>query len=156
MTAEKETEIGFENVGQMPVADRGNLKAEKMVQAVEDKVMKEQINSAVRKETGTETPKKGDGITKDVPKLLFRFGAKIIGCPRFNLDDAEAEVFARHLNILVPIEGKMASVVVLLMITINKCYECFDAIKDKLSPKGDAPDELKDDKTGEPLPEQIQ
>jgi len=129
------TEISFENKGNIEVPDKGDIRTEKMVEASKKAVDREQIDAEVRKELGAEKGEAAKGsFTKDVPQLVFNLAAKWIDCPRFALDDQEAQTFATHLNIVLPIGGKAASVVILIMITLNKVLLCMDAIKAKFAP----------------------
>jgi hypothetical protein len=148
---EKDTEFGFEVTKEMPVADRGDIKTEKMIQKSTDTVMKEKIDSAVRGDLGAEKPRKG-GMTKDVPQMVFRVAGSLIGCKKFELSDEEADQMATHLNILIPVEGKMVSVVFILLITLNKVYGCLDQIKAKF---GAVPDDLQAGQQKPNLPEQM-
>jgi hypothetical protein len=135
--------IGFQDMGASEVADKGDPVLEKMRAEVVKKVTKEGIEAEVRQETGTEKTEAKGNFTKDVPQLAFRIIGDVIECPKFRLDDDEAAKFAYHLNILLPLDGKIASLVVLLMITLNKVYVCLDAIKRKFAKPGDAADGLK-------------
>lgn len=126
-------EMGFEDKGNIIVPEKGDVRTEKMVSDVKKGITKDQIKDELKQESGAVEPKKGS-LTKDVPQLMFKVVAKTINCPKFELDDSEAQTMATHLNILLPIEGKVASVVVILMITINKVYTCMDAITAKLRP----------------------
>jgi len=129
-------EIGFKDLGNKDVPDKGDIKEERMEEQIVQKITKEEKEKEIRKETGTEPPAKGS-FTKDVPQLVFRFIGSTIPCQKFELTDSEAETFAEHLNILIPLEGKLASVVVLIMITINKVYQCMDAIRARSKPNLD-------------------
>ena len=80
-------------------------------------------------------------LTKDTPKAIFRLCAGFIDCPRFNLSDEEAEIYARSLNILFPIEGKLIAVCNILLITVGKILLCIDAIKAKFGKKEQPPGE---------------
>lgn len=121
-------EVSFEDKGDIPVPDKGDITTEKVKASVKKKIQKEVIEQEVRKEEGAEKAPVS-AMTKDVPQLLFRIGAKVIQCPKFELDDGEASTMATHLNILFPISGKLASVIVIVMITLNKVYICMDAIQ---------------------------
>jgi len=128
-------DISFEDKGKIEIPDKGDIREEKMVEQSKKTIEKEAIDQAVREELGAEKGQAARGsFTKDVPQLVFRFCAKAIDCPRFELDDQEAQTFATHLNIVLPIGGKAASFVILIMITLNKVVICLDAIKKKFSP----------------------
>lgn len=126
-------EIGFEDKGNIDVTEKGDIRTEKLVSEVSKNLTRKQIKEEIEGESGA-VQKKGS-MTKDVPQLMFKIGAKFIGCPNFELDENDAQTFATHLNILFPVEGKITSVIVLLMITINKVYICMDAIQAKFKPK---------------------
>ena len=121
-------DIKFEDKGKIPIPDKGDINQEKMISQVEKKIEREQIEQGVRKDTGTEPEKKGS-LTYDVPQMAFRVIAGVIDCKRFELSDEEARIMATHINILLPLEGKIISIFVILMIVLNKTYACMDAIK---------------------------
>lgn len=125
-------EIGFEDKGVIDVPEKGDIRTEKIISDVKKTIQKDQIKAVVSEEEGVAPEKKGS-LTKDVPQMMFRIGAKIINCPKFELDESEASTMATHLNILLPVEGKMASLLVVIMITLNKVFMCMDAIKTKFN-----------------------
>lgn len=130
------SEISFEHKPDKTVPDKGNIREEEMTEDIAAKLKKQQLEKDMKVAAGVEPEKEKKGsFTKDVPQLLFRFGAAAIPCPKFNLTDEEAQTFAYHLNILLPIEGKLASIVVIVMITLNKVYQCLDAIQARAKPK---------------------
>jgi len=141
-------EIGFEDKGVINIPEKGDIREEKMVSDVKKNLDRKQIKETLEGETGA-VEKRGS-MTKDVPQIIFKIGAKFIGCEKFELDDAEAQTFATHLNILIPLEGKLTSLVVILMITVNKIYGCMDAIQAKFKPKT-----IKKEQEHQNLPEQI-
>lgn len=149
---EKDT-ISFEDTGEIanvPVKD--DVETSKIVADETQKIKGEKVRDAVRVRLGEE-PKKQEPVgtlTKDVPQLCFRIVGGFIGCKKFELDDAEAQTYATHLNILFPVSGKMISVVVLVMITLNKVYVCMDALKLKFGHKPAEEEEKQPD-----LPEQL-
>ena len=128
-------EIKFEHKGNIEIPDKGDIKTEKIVADVEQKINREKIEGAVRQDTGTAPEKKGT-LTKDVPQAAFRIIAGVIDCPKFMLTDDEAASFAANLNILIPLEGKLAALMVLILITLNKVWTCLDAIKLKFGRRG--------------------
>jgi hypothetical protein len=147
-------EIGFNDEGSIEIPDKGDMKTEAIVDQTKTKILREQIEGEVRQETGTEKEKPKTPIPADVPKLCFRMVAKYIECPKFEIDDDEARTIAHHLTILIPIEGKLISVIVILMVVVNKVIVCMDAIKRKM--QGDVKDDLKPgDKANPDLPELI-
>lgn len=128
-------DIGFTDLGDKKIPDKGEIRTEQMTEDIEKKLTKQQLEKQIKTDAGIEPERIAKGsFTKDVPQLLFRFGAAAIPCPKFNLTDEEAQTFATHLNILLPIEGKLASIVVIVMITLNKVYQCMDAIQARRTP----------------------
>jgi hypothetical protein len=142
-------EVGFTDHGKIAIPEKGDIATEKIIADVNKKIAKETIEAGIRQETGTAPEKKGN-LTKDVPQMVFRIAASVIGCKKFELDDDEASTIAANLNILIPIEGKIAALVVILMITLNKVYICLDAIKLKFGTKP-----IDEPPTKEKLPEQL-
>jgi len=142
-------EIGFEDKGTIQIPEKGDVREEKIISDVSKGIQRDQIKTKLTEESGTAPEKKGT-LTKDVPQVLFKMGARLIECPKFELDDQEAQTMATHLNILIPLEGKMVSLVVILMIVVNKVYVCMDAIKKKAN-KG----ALEEEKPADKLPEAI-
>lgn len=121
-------DISFEHKKDVAIPEKGDIRTEKMVADAERKVQKDQIKGAVEEKEGVAKEKVGT-LTHDVPQMGFRVIAGVIDCKRFELSEDEARIFAHHLNILLPLEGKVVSVFVLLMIVLNKVYICMDAIK---------------------------
>jgi hypothetical protein len=126
--------IDFKDLGNKDIPDKGEIREEKMEEDITRKIVKEEKEKEIRNETGTEPEQKGS-FTKDVPQLAFRIIGDMIPCPKFYLSDEEARIFAAHLNILIPVQGKIASLVVIIMISLNKVYACLDAIKRRSQPK---------------------
>ena len=126
--------IKFKDLGKIEVPEKSDVKEAKITSDVEQKIQREGIEQKVREETGTLPEKKGS-LTKDVPQLIFRLCASGIDCKKFELSDDEAEIFAKNLNVLIPLDGKIAALVVLIMITVNKVLLCMDAIKAKFGTK---------------------
>ena len=143
-------EIAFKDLGNIEIPDKGDVKTEKIVAEVERKIAREQIEGVVRQDTGTEPEKKGT-LTKDVPQAAFRIMAGIIDCQKFMLTDDEAAAFAANLNILIPVEGKIAALMVLILITLNKVWICMDAIKLKFGRRGSLEEIPKKEKLPEPI-----
>jgi hypothetical protein len=132
------TDVSFQHLPDKTIPDKGNIREEEMTEDITRKIDKQEMEKDIRKATDTEPEKDKKGsFTKDVPQLAFRFVAVLIPCPKFNLSDEDATVFAEHLNILVPIGGKYASVIVLTMIILNKVFVCMDAIQARSKPKMD-------------------
>ena len=125
----------FEHTGDIaniPLKD--DVKTNKAIADETDRINRTRVQETVRIAMGEqpEKPKPQGTMTKDCPQIVFRIIAGVIGCEKFNLDDNEAATMAEHLNVLIPLSGKAASVVIILMITLNKVYVCMDAIKAKL------------------------
>jgi hypothetical protein len=123
-------EIGFEITGVKeapPVVDPNTLKTRNQIlQKIDREVTEEQV----REDLGL-TKEEMVPVPKEVPGLIFRFGAHIISCPKFRLDDDEAAIFAKHLQVLceaLHIKGWMWSLIVLGMIVLSKLFDCKDAI----------------------------
>jgi hypothetical protein len=154
MTAEDEN-IAFTDKGKVEVPPRNDVIEEKLRSEIGKKLLKENIEGELRAEDGQEPAKKKGGMTKDTPQVIFKLVGKIIQCPKFELDDGEAQLMATNLNILLPLDGKMAALVIVLMITINKCYQCFDALSRMFGPKAPEPMKTLQKQPSEPLPEQI-
>ena len=137
---EKDT-AGFEHTGDInDIPVKGDVKTSRIIADETDKIGAEKIRDAVRTAAG-ETPKgKKEPVgtlTKDAPQMVFRVVGGFIGCKKFELDDKDAEIYATHLNILFPVSGKLVSLIVLVMITLNKVYICMDAIQAKFGKKDD-------------------
>lgn len=117
------------------------------------KIEREQIEKQIRKDAGLDTEKKHAPIPKDIPIVIFRFGAKTIKCPAFALDDSEADLMAKHLSIICEhfnISGVWFSVFVVVVVIISKLVQCkdavfstFSAIMGKFRKKEDDPNENK-------------
>ena len=135
-------EVSFEDLGAVPVPPKGDIKTEAVIDKVTAKIEREEVETVVRKDTGTEKEKPKAPIPPDVPKMIFRIVAHAIECPKFELDDEEARTVAHHLTILIPFEGKIISLIVILMVVANKTLTCMEAIKKKFAPKppADVPD----------------
>ena len=147
-------EISFEHKGNIEIPEKGDVATEKIIQEVNAKIKKEQIEGEIRKDTPGAEPEKKGSLTKDVPQAVFRLVARVIECEKFKLDDDEAATFAANLNILIPIEGKIAAFLIILLIVLNKVYICMDAIKAKFGHKKPEFDELSKP-SKEKLPEVI-
>lgn len=131
-------EISFEHKPDIKVPDKGDVRQERVIESIEKKMNREQTEAELRGEAGEEPKEKKGSLTKDVPQMIFRICGGFIDCKKFELTDDEAQIMATHLNILLPLEGKIVSVVVILMIVLNKVYQCMDAIKNRGKPKMDS------------------
>ena len=144
----------FQHTGDIKdVPPKDDVKTNKVVAETVDKINKERTADAVRVSMGEEPKKAVEPVgtmTKDVPQLIFKLAAGAIECKKFELDDSEAQTMVAHLNVLLPLSGKAASVVIIVMITLNKVLACMDAIRAKM---GNTPVEGKAEK--EVLPEPL-
>lgn len=148
--SEKDTP-GFKDLGSMPIPDRENAEDAKTVKTELKSIRKGQVVKAVRKAAGEEDRKKTE-IPASVPKLIFHLGAKFIDCEKFNLDEKEANLIAQQLTILIPIDGKIAPILIIIAIVVEKVVVCFDRIMlkfgkteglDKTVKKPDLPEPIK-------------
>jgi len=129
-TSSSDDEISFEVTGMKeapPVVDPNTLKTrQQILQKIDREVTEDQVRDELGLKKEEYVP-----VPAEVPSLVFRFGAHIIQCPKFMLDDDEAKIFARHLQVLceaLHIKGWMWSLIVLLMIVLAKLFDCKDAI----------------------------
>lgn len=75
-------------------------------------------------------------IPASVPKLIYQTGGKIIGCPAFGLDEAEAQAVADALTLIVGNRSpKVIAALTILAITLEKVAHCRQAIAAKFSRK---------------------
>lgn len=126
-------EIKFDHKGNVPVPEKEDPVTAKMTSEINKKIQKEGIESQVRQDTGTEkTATKTGTMTKDVPQVVFKIAAGMIPCKRFELTEEEAQLMATNLNILIPVEGKIMALLVIILITLNKVYACLDVLKSKM------------------------
>ena len=123
-------QASFEDLGDIEIPTREDPKVAKVTAQVEEKIQAEQIEKQVRQETGTEKEKKGT-LAPEFPKAMFSIVAGFIDCPKFNLDDMQAKIYADSINILFPVEGKAVALLNIIVITLGKIVTCFDAIKKK-------------------------
>jgi len=127
-------EAEFAHTGDIPnLPPKDDVKTNKAIADETDRVNRARIQEKVRISMGEQPaePKPVGTMTRDCPQLIFRLAAKVIGCKQFELDDAEAQTMATQLNVLIPLSGKMAAFVVVMMITLNKVFICYDAIMRK-------------------------
>ena len=133
-------EIGFERIDDKIVPNTfQDSDTQKMRTDAMKKLEKNQVEQQVRAEAGlTEIPKTPESIPKELPKVVFQVGAKIIGCDKFQLTDDEAKMFAKHLSIIIgPVTTKIYSVIIILIVTISKVSDCTGKIKSKFSKNKD-------------------
>ena len=135
-------EIKFEHKGNIEIPAKGDPVTEKMIQDINKKIQKEGLEGEIRESTGTEKDAtKTGGFTKDVPQVVFRIIAHEIPCKNFELTENEAQIMATNLNILVPVDGKIAALIIIVLIILNKVYICLDAIKARGKPAEEKPKE---------------
>lgn len=96
-----------------------------------DKLEKKQAEAEAEIETGISAqPKAADSVPKELPAMIFRFGASAINCDRFLLDEEEAKTLAKHISNLIGAQNsKMYSVFIIIVIVLGKFYNCMDAVK---------------------------
>ena len=94
------------------------------------KLEKAAYDRQVRAEAGmTDIPSAPESIPKELPKMAFKIGAKIISCDRFNLDDEEAKVMAKHLSILIgAVSVWWYSLFIVFIILVSKISDCWSAL----------------------------
>jgi hypothetical protein len=133
--AETETNIEFEDVGQMEAPPLSDPAKEKIISDLNSKYEKQKAEEEFKKAAGIEEPKtKSEMITEDIPKILFNFGSKFIGCEKFKTTAEENKVIATHLNNILPkMDSKIFSVIIIILIIISKTTDCLDAIKKKFA-----------------------
>jgi hypothetical protein len=75
-------DIAFDHLPDKKIPDRGEIRTEQMTEDIEKKLTKQQLEKQIKTDAGLEPEKVAKGsFTKDVPQLLFRFGAAAIPCP---------------------------------------------------------------------------
>jgi hypothetical protein len=88
-------------------------------------------------------------VPPEVCKVIFDSGSYVISCPKFRLDDNQAETMANSLTVLLegfPVGGsKIWHLIIVLMITLSKVAACKEAIM-RMMPKKEKPK----DETAEP------
>ena len=127
-------EIGYEE-GEMKITPKiQDAEIQKLRNESIKKLEKAQVDKQVRAEAGlTEIPKEPESIPKELPKMVFKLGAKVIACEKFNLDEEESKVLAKHLSILIgAISSKWYSAIIIIIIVISKISDCFTGIKKML------------------------
>ena len=101
------------------------------------KLEKAQVDHQVRSEAGIDdVPKTPESIPKELPKMLFKAGSKIIGCDRFQCDDEEARVLARHMSVLIgAVPSKWYSLLIIVIVVIGKISDCSERIREMIHGK---------------------
>ena len=101
------------------------------------KLEKAQVDHQVRSEAGIDdVPKTTESIPKELPKMLFKFGSKVIGCERFQCDDEEARVLAKHMSVLIgSVSSKWYSLLIIVIVVVGKVSDCFERIREMIHGK---------------------
>lgn len=132
------SEIGFDKQVPKEVPETfDDAEHQKLKRDAVKKLDRAQADQEVRAEAGiTEIPKAPEAIPKELPKLMFHVGAKIIHCEKFELEKDEAATVAKHLSIIIgPVSSKIYSVIIISMVAMSKVSDCFGKISDKLHKK---------------------
>ena len=149
----KNPEIGFENLGDVPLSEKGDVETDRIKEKAIRDLQVQQIKKQVTEQAGGGEKKKVTPIPKDLPRLVFRYGAKAISCEKFNTTNEENEILAKHLtNILGTMDSKIFSVVIILIIVIGKVVDCKDRVMSMFNKKKE---KIDDSETPEGLPEQL-
>ena len=130
------SEIGYEKQTDKEVPETFvDAEHEKMKGNAIRKLEQSQADQEVRAEAGiTEIPKAPESIPKELPKIIFQVGAKMIRCEKFELTPDEAKDMAKHLSIVIgPVSSKVYSVCIIVIIVVSKVTDCFGKIKDKFT-----------------------
>lgn len=76
-------------------------------------------------------------IPPSTPKMVYRIGGKIIGCPAFELDEEEARAVADAMTLLIGNRSpRTIAALTILAVTLEKIAGCQQAIKAKFSRRG--------------------
>lgn len=127
-------EISYSEGAKKVTPEMQDAEIEEMKQASLRKIEQAQMDAKTRAEAGlTDIPKTPESVPKELPKMMFKVGAKIISCERFNLDDEEAKVMAKHLSILIgAVSSRWYSVIIIFIILISKISDCWSGLKKAL------------------------
>jgi len=121
----------------------------KAIRQIEEKQIAEQekIRAGIK-----EPPKEIESVPKEVPYLFFHYGAKALKCEKFQTDDDENRILAKHLSILIGAQNsKVWSLVVILLVILGKLVGCWDAISGFIHRK--KKEEMKEKKNVDPAQE---
>ena len=101
------------------------------------KLEKAQVDHQVRKEAGIDdVPSTPESIPKELPKMIFKFGSKVIGCERFQVDDEEARVLAKHMSVLIgSVSSRWYSAIIIIVVVVSKVSDCFERIREMIHGK---------------------
>lgn len=136
MTSESD-KIEFEPMASKPVDVPKDSHKEALRDQAISKLEKLQADKQVRSEAGlVDIPKTPEQMPKEVPVYLFKLGADCIKCDRFNLNEDEAKVIARHLSILIgKINSRWYSLFIIIILVLSKITSCIGAVKNFFSRK---------------------
>jgi hypothetical protein len=129
------SEISYENIPEKAIDEPVDANQKAMKDAAIKKLEKTQIDKQTRAEAGIiDIPKEPEQIPKELPKYIFSVGAKAIHCSKFNIDDDEAKLLAKHISILTGnINSKIFSLIIIIIVVVAKVTECMDAISRKFA-----------------------
>lgn len=124
-----ENDISFEEIPEKSFDKITDTSEKELKEASIKKLEKIQMDARVKAEAGI-LPRGESDIPKELPKYLFKIGSKSLSCPRFNIDDDEAKLLAKHLSIITgSVNSKLFSLIIILIVILSKLSECTDAIK---------------------------
>lgn len=131
------SEIEFEDIPKKQVDIPMETETEEMKNSAIKKLQSKQVETQVKAEAGiVEIPKSNEQIPKELPQYLFKCGANAIACQKFNLDEDEAKLMAKHLSILTGnINSKWFSFIIVIVVIISKTTNCIEAIQRKFGKK---------------------
>lgn len=135
-----DSNISFEDIDDKVVSEFQDIP--KMKKDVIEKLEKKQVEKETLKEMGElvpeKLPKMEESIPKELPKLIFRFGSKALSCDRFQIDDEESKMLAKHLSVIIGAQNsRIYSIIIVFVVVISKVLECKDAIMLKFGKKKD-------------------
>ena len=144
--------VSFTEVAGADPTPRADANETEMRNQANKSLDRKEIAKQVMTERGIQPPvPAGADIPAEMPKMFFKIGGRVIKCPQFELDDAEAEVLAKHLTILTGgINSKIFSSLVIIVIIGGKVMECFEAIKRKIMAMFPKKEEKEKEKTAAP------
>lgn len=127
-------EIAFEEGVKKPTPQILDAEKAEMVEKAEKSITQAQIKQEIKQEV-IETPIY-DSVPKDLPITIFHLGSVWVSCPKFELDEKEADILSRHMsNLIGNPSSKIFSLLIILVVTFGKITACRDAIMAKLKPK---------------------
>lgn len=102
---------------------------------IEKKVILKELEKDIKQEVTGETKPLTvkESVPKEIPDMIFKAGAKIIGCPLFILDNDESVLMAKHFsNIVGQQSSKLYSILIIFIVVISKISGCIGAINNKV------------------------